>query len=115
MEAKDTPIPPGYRLVPCDGAAHKPEVGGMIDNCTLCAPLWGWCRRLSPEGIRAIAMGDMRGGAATARELARVVDHLLSLVWDAPLRDVPGLVTTILGDYGPHVGAREVYRRGGGT
>lgn len=25
----------------CDGEAHDPAVGGMIDNCTVCAPLWG--------------------------------------------------------------------------
>lgn len=27
--------------VPCRGEAHLPEVGGMIDNCWSCAPLWG--------------------------------------------------------------------------
>jgi hypothetical protein len=29
----------------CNGEAHRPEVGGMIDNCLLCAPRWGWCIR----------------------------------------------------------------------
>lgn len=31
----------GWHLERCPGEAHSPEVGGMIDNCTLCAPLWG--------------------------------------------------------------------------
>jgi hypothetical protein len=31
----------GWHLEACPGEAHSPEVGGMIDNCTLCAPLWG--------------------------------------------------------------------------
>jgi hypothetical protein len=31
----------GVRLVPCPGEAHNPEVGGMIDNCMMCAPRWG--------------------------------------------------------------------------
>jgi hypothetical protein len=30
----------GYHLVPCDGSAHDPAVGGMIDNCWRCAPRW---------------------------------------------------------------------------
>ena len=30
---------PGYALVPCDGAAH---LNPHIDNCTSCAPRWGW-------------------------------------------------------------------------
>lgn len=29
-------------LTRCDGAAHDPSVGGMIDNCARCAPRWGW-------------------------------------------------------------------------
>lgn len=29
----------GYRLEPCPGAAHS---NPHIDNCMLCAPLWGW-------------------------------------------------------------------------
>ena len=29
----------GFRLVPCDGAAHS---NAHIDNCGLCAPRWGW-------------------------------------------------------------------------
>jgi hypothetical protein len=28
-------------LVECPGEAHNPDVGGMIDNCGLCAPRWG--------------------------------------------------------------------------
>lgn len=31
----------GFHLVPCPGEAHDPGVGGMIDNCSICAPLWG--------------------------------------------------------------------------
>lgn len=27
--------------VDCSGSAHDPEVGGMIDNCLMCAPRWG--------------------------------------------------------------------------
>lgn len=39
----------GFHLVPCDGEAHT---SAYIDNCMLCAPLWGdiaipaWCRDL---------------------------------------------------------------------
>lgn len=29
------------RMEPCTGEAHKPEVGGMIDNCMVCMPRWG--------------------------------------------------------------------------
>lgn len=29
------------RMEPCPGEAHKPEVGGMIDNCMVCMPRWG--------------------------------------------------------------------------
>ncbi len=32
----------GYKLVPCHGAAHDAAVNGMIDNCLICAPRWGW-------------------------------------------------------------------------
>lgn len=28
-------------LRPCPGEAHGPEAGGMIDNCMICAPMWG--------------------------------------------------------------------------
>jgi hypothetical protein len=28
-------------LVPCDGQAHSPEIGGNIDNCMVCSPRWG--------------------------------------------------------------------------
>lgn len=31
----------GYVLIPCDGEAHKPG-NGYVDNCSLCAPAWGW-------------------------------------------------------------------------
>lgn len=70
----------GYRLVPCPGAAHKPEANGMIDNCTLCAPRWGEIDRLTPEAIAELATGMRRGGAGTARELARVVSDVLGVV-----------------------------------
>lgn len=33
---------PGFKIVPCRGQAHDPEVGGQIDNCASCAPMWGW-------------------------------------------------------------------------
>ena len=29
----------GYKLISCDGAAHG---NPNVDNCTQCAPLWGW-------------------------------------------------------------------------
>lgn len=28
-----------YQLDPCPGEAHA---NAFIDNCSLCAPLWGW-------------------------------------------------------------------------
>lgn len=71
------PAPDGYRLAPCPGSAHSPDVGGMVDYCGLCAPRWGWLERLSPEAIREIATRKRRGGAASARELARVVRDVL--------------------------------------
>ena len=30
-----------YVLSQCDGDAHSADVGGMVDNCMQCAPLWG--------------------------------------------------------------------------
>lgn len=32
-------LPPLER---CTGHAHSPEVAGNQDNCTCCAPRWGW-------------------------------------------------------------------------
>lgn len=32
----------GFKLIPCKGRAHDVDVGGMIDNCMVCAPRWGW-------------------------------------------------------------------------
>ena len=32
----------GYHFEACRGEAHNPDVGGMIDNCGVCAPEWGW-------------------------------------------------------------------------
>lgn len=29
----------------CNGEAHDPAVGGMIDNCYSCAPYWGMIPR----------------------------------------------------------------------
>lgn len=29
------------KLVKCDGEAHEPSVGGMIDHCGVCMPRWG--------------------------------------------------------------------------
>lgn len=37
-EARKLAVP---EPVPCSGQAHAPDVGGMIDNCTVCAPHWG--------------------------------------------------------------------------
>jgi hypothetical protein len=37
--------------VPCSGEAHRPEVGGMIDNCMVCAPRWGTVERLVPKEV----------------------------------------------------------------
>lgn len=31
-------IPPGFHVVPCDGAAHE---NPHIDHCARCAPAWG--------------------------------------------------------------------------
>ncbi len=33
------PIKRNHRLIPCDGEAHS---NAYIDNCTRCAPRWGW-------------------------------------------------------------------------
>jgi hypothetical protein len=37
--ATETPARKGFRLVPCDGAAHS---NAHVDNCGRCAPRWGW-------------------------------------------------------------------------
>lgn len=37
------------RLVPCPGEAHDPRVGGMIDNCSICAPRWGEVEEKEPK------------------------------------------------------------------
>lgn len=29
-----------YAVSPCDGEAHDPAYGGMIDHCASCAPSW---------------------------------------------------------------------------
>ncbi len=42
---------PTGKLVPCPGEAHRPEVGGMIDNCSLCAPRWGEVEELDPVDL----------------------------------------------------------------
>ena len=63
----------GFHLVPCPGDAHGPN-GAYIDNCMLCAPLWGdiaiptWARDLD----------HYRDAAAAVRALTR---------WLAPRRD----------------------------
>jgi len=36
---------------PCKGEAHNPEVGGMIDNCLLCAPFWGIVPKSHPVSV----------------------------------------------------------------
>jgi hypothetical protein len=33
---------------PCNGEAHDPRVGGMIDHCSVCAPRWGVVEYLTP-------------------------------------------------------------------
>ena len=35
----------GQEFVECHGEAHSPAVGGMIDNCGCCAPMWGWVKK----------------------------------------------------------------------
>ena len=35
---------------PCNGDAHKPEVGGMMDHCAVCMPRWGVVESLAPNG-----------------------------------------------------------------
>ena len=36
---------------PCPGEAHLPEVAGRIDNCGICAPLWGWVDTYAPPTV----------------------------------------------------------------
>jgi hypothetical protein len=36
-------------IKPCTGEAHRPEVGGMIDHCMVCAPRWGDVEVLVPR------------------------------------------------------------------
>jgi len=56
----------GWHLVPCDGEAHQPG-GAFIDNCMICAPLWGdvaipsWCT----------GMEHYRDAVAAVRALGR--------------------------------------------
>jgi len=45
-----------WHLVPCDGNAHSPEVGGMQDHCGICAPFWA--RVCVPVGCETV--GDWR-------------------------------------------------------
>ncbi len=102
----DAERPPaqGYRLVPCTGMAHKPGNGHM-DNCTLCAPRFGVVERLTPEAIRDIAQGYKRGGASSARELARALDHVLSALWPASANHARDLdvIRLMLAAYAPNV------------
>lgn len=45
-------------LTRCPGEAHSPDVGGRIDNCSICAPQWGFVeareRLLTEERARAL-------------------------------------------------------------
>lgn len=52
-------------LVPCTGEAHNPEVGGMIDNCSLCAPNWGEMMSYASTPISALTKGVAIAVSAT--------------------------------------------------
>lgn len=82
----------------------------MQDNCTMCAPRWGLLEVLKRETIMEIATRKRRGGPASARELARIVDAILlvlyprgdvSAEWDA---DTLGELGRVLADYAPEEG-----------
>lgn len=40
----------------CHGEAHLPSVGGMIDNCAVCAPRWGVVESLKPNPHVLVAL-----------------------------------------------------------
>lgn len=102
LHAKPTdarPVSPGYRLVPCPGSAHSADAGGMVDNCGLCAPRWGYVERLAPETIRELAEGKRHGGRATSRELARMMDLVLFALTAHGSDNVIGELRIFLKDY----------------
>ena len=59
------------KLIPtwikCSGEAHRPEVGGMIDNCWSCAPYWeniATCvkgHRLTKRHVNPCEANEFRG------------------------------------------------------
>ena len=66
------------KLVPCPGEAHDPAVGGMIDNCGICAPRWGEVEERAPLDLAdAFKRGlDIPFGLLTDRQRTTVHDWL---------------------------------------
>lgn len=69
---------PTGRMVPCSGDAHKPEIGGMIDNCMICAPRWGEVEEMAPLNVEeAVKAGKvipwfMIPGGVTSHETPKI-------------------------------------------
>lgn len=64
LEGRDLYIRKGFVLVPCTGEAHGPN-GAYIDNCGICAPLWG--EVAVPEGCASLS--DYREKRFAARAI----------------------------------------------
>ena len=63
------PARPGYRLIPCDGAAHS---NPHIDNCSLCAPRWGW--REVPVRVAIKVPAGFVYGFSSEHQIVQVTD-----------------------------------------
>lgn len=53
--------------VPCVGQAHDPDVAGHIDNCSLCAPEWGWMKSFEKPTVESVLAGFAVPLAETSR------------------------------------------------